>query len=190
MSTDRLGKVVTLSITLILVSSCNRMDGDDPNLKMTFSCHGNSRTKTYWSGGPPEVTTQPVSHSISFWRIENDDLQKMRSISRYKITKYSIDGRIVNTSPKVKDVTIDVETLGFFRSYEDFPEKKGRNGGSIGHRQTFEFNMITRTLEIQNNIMEWHEKEGRGQQLEQIMDTAKCELVSDKNILKEVSVVI
>lgn len=186
---DRWGKVCTLLGSLALVSSCDRIGEDDPNLMMTFSCHGQTKTKMYLSGGSSEITTQPVSHSVSFWRTENDELERMRSLSRYKTGKYSIDDRVVNLTPSNKDVQVDTETVGYFRSYEDHPKQKLPNGRSINERHTVEFNFVTRSLNIKKIRLEWNEKERTGQVHEDTQDTTRCELVSDQNVLKEMSVI-
>lgn len=64
----------------------------NPNLRITFSCHGDRTIKSYNGDGKPLITTEKVSHSITVWRRSGDDLESVKSLSRYRVEKFSIDG--------------------------------------------------------------------------------------------------
>lgn len=69
----------------------------DPNLQMTFSCHGDRRIEYFNGEGKPDVINEKVSHSITFWRWNEEKPKNgTSSWNRYKVNRFVIDGNFQN----------------------------------------------------------------------------------------------
>lgn len=168
----------------------------DPNLQMTFSCHGDRRIEYFNGEGKPDVINEKVSHSITFWRW-NEEKPKDGTYSwnRYKVNRFVIDGNFQNLTrheglkgeilenvKKTDDFHVfeqfGVFTIRLFTSVNPDPKNRGLNDYTV-----LTFNFITKTLDIdiedRNGTEVWRKT----------YDRTHCERVTDPNILKEMSVI-
>lgn len=159
----------------------------DPNLKLTFSCHGDRLTKRIEGSSPPEVSSQKVYHSLTFWRSQNGDDEALKSLSKYKIEKYSIDGSIVNLFPSNKNEKVLSERLGHSTILEN-TKWYYNNGGSLIESRNIKFNFISQSLDIWGVSTERKTKDG-DLLMEYITEVSQCERVTDRNVLRETSVI-
>lgn len=172
----------------------------DKNPKMTYSCHGDRTIETYDGYNKPETKIEKISHSISFWRSSNDELERMRSLSAYKTEKYSLDGNIVNLYPSNKTQFADTERLGFISIRDD------SGSGEVGYecgpkgcvlnkdievkvRQSISFNFISMSLRVYQSEMNWNKVKKTGQMLRETTDITVCDRVVDPKILDELSAI-
>lgn len=168
----------------------------DPNLQMTFSCHGDRRIVNFNGEGKPDVINEKVSHSITFWRWEKKKPKDGKSSwNRYQVNRFVIDGdfenltrnegltsEILETVKRTDDFHVleqfGVFTIRLFTSVNPDPKDKGFNDST-----KLTFNFITKTLEIdiedRNGTEVWRKT----------YDRTQCEKVTDSNILKEMSVI-
>ena len=154
----------------------------DPNLKMTFSCHGDTEVKTYL-----DITSRKASHSITFWRRLNSEDTSNRTLSRYHIEKYSIDGKLVRIFPSNKDQIVTSEQLGYVTLLENW-KYNYNGGGSLIKSRVIDFNFISRSLKIWEFTRE-RKTANAGQLVDEARDVLKCDLVTDPKILEEMSVI-
>jgi hypothetical protein len=172
----------------------------DRGSNMTFSCHGDRTIETFDRVGRPEIKTEKVSHSITFWRTSNDDLEQMRSMSRYKTQKYSINGNIVNLYPSNKTQFADTERLGFIKIRDDSMSDPvavvcGPKGCLVDkdyefkHRESVTFNFVTMTLQIYKSELNWNKVEKSGYPVRETSDYTQCRRVTDPAALEELSVI-
>lgn len=159
----------------------------DPNLKLTFSCHGDRLTKRIEGSSPPEVSSQKVYHSLTFWRSLNGDDEALKSLSKYKIEKYSIDGSIVNLFTSNKNEKVLSERLGHSTILEN-TKWDYNNGGSLIESRNIKFNFISQSLDIWGVSTERKTKDG-DVLIEYITEVSQCERVTDRNVLRETSVI-
>lgn len=198
MPTVRFLKVPILVLSVTMLSSCDWVDGltEDPNLKMTFSCHGDRRMETYTDQGNPDVVNEKVSHSITFWRLDEEKNKKGGSRwNKYKVNRYALNGEFQDLTRydglKGKDLenakkneSFHVfENFGVFRIrlFTSFPTiLKNKN---LNDYTTLTFNFVTRTLDIdvweRNGTEIWSKT----------YDRTRCEQVTDPNTLEEMSVI-
>ena len=189
-------KVVTLLVSLGLVSSCSWTQGDDPNLKMTFSCFGDRRIEYPNSRGKPDIVTEKASHSITFWRWTQEKRKDGRSPwNKYKVNRFVLDGDFQNLTRqdglsqdvleiarKTDDFIVN-EQFGIFTmmlttSAKSDPKNKGFNDDT-----DLTFNFITKTLDI-----DVEDRDGTDV-WRRTYDRTRCERITDPDILKEMSVI-
>jgi hypothetical protein len=172
----------------------------DRGSNMTFSCHGDRIIERFSGIGKPEIKTEKVSHSITFWRTSNDELQQMRSLSRYKTTKYALDGSIVNLFPSNKIQFVDTERLGFISIRDDSNSDPvavvcGPKGCSVDKnyefnaRDSISFDFVTMSLRIFKSEMNWNKVEKSGTPIRYTTDYTQCQRVTDPASLEELSVI-
>jgi hypothetical protein len=189
-------KVVTLLVSLGLVSSCSWTQGDDPNLKMTFSCFGDRRIEYPNSRGKPDVIQEKISHSITFWRWTQEKRKDGRSPwNKYKVNRFVLDGNfqdltrhdgldqdILEISKKTDDFRVNEQfgifTVRLFTSAQSDPKNRGANDDTY-----LTFNFITETLNIdvidRDGTDVWR----------RTYDRTRCERVTNPDILKEMTVI-
>jgi hypothetical protein len=188
--------LVILFGSVILVSSCDRMEGGDPNLQMTFSCHGDRRIENFNGEGKPDVINEKVSHSITFWRwIEKKRKDGTSPWNKYKVNRFVLDGNFENLTRHEllpKDVLKNVKMTDNFYVFEQFgtftvrlftsvnPDPKNRG---LNDRTRITFNFITKSLDI-----DVEDRDGTDV-WRKTYDRTRCEPVTDPDTLKEMSVI-
>lgn len=167
----------------------------DPNLQMTFSCHGDRRIEYFDGRGEPNVVNEKVAHSITFWRQAQENYSnEAKKWQQYKVNRYLINSDFQNLARhnglkgnvlaeiKKKDSFYVFEKFGIFKIilFKKYPDifKNNRND-----YKTLNFNFVTRTLDI--DVWERNGREVR----KKTYDRTRCEQVTDPNILQEMSVI-
>ena len=158
----------------------------DPNLKMTFSCDGDRQTQRLGGIASPDVKSQKVYHSVTFWRSVNSDAIAAKSLSQYKIEKYSIDGSMVNIFPSNKNEKILSERLGFATILEN-RRYDYEDGGYLIESKNIKFNFISESLDIWAISTEKKTRNG-DVLLDYVTEVSQCDRVTDRSVLKENSV--
>lgn len=189
-------KVATLLVSLGLVSSCSWTPGEDPNLKMTFSCFGDRRIEYPNGQGKPDVVTEKVSHSITFWRWTQEKAKDgTSSWNKYRVNRFVLDGdfqnltrhegldqNVLDIAKKTDDFSIfeqfGIFNISLFTSVNSDPKNKGFNDDT-----DLTFNFITKTLDIdvvdRDGTNVWR----------RTYDRTRCDRVTDSDILEELSVI-
>lgn len=159
----------------------------DPNLKITFSCQGDRVTKRMGGNASPDVSSQKVYHSVTFWRSLNDEAASKKSLSKYKIEKYSIDGNIVNIIPSNKNEKVLSERLGYVNLLEN-RRWDYDNGGYLVDSKTIKFNFISKSMDVWGVSTERKTRNG-DVLLDYVTEVSQCDRVTDRSVLRETSVI-
>lgn len=196
-------RFLTLTIPFVLMSCSSEISTDKSNdvpngeTSITFSCHGDRRIEYFNDDERINVVTEPVSHSITFWR--SKELRKNVGQSEWNNTtvyKFVLNNNIEdltkydNIEPdkvvklKEKDDFFVNEKYGFFeiRNFKIMESKFVKN--EFNFDRLIKFNFITNTLDIDTNDLDdsFKNKISRS-----TYDRTKCEKVTDPHILREIS---
>ncbi len=174
---------------LIALPACDKIDQfyKDPNLRMTFSCHGEKRIER--SDG--KVWNEPVSHSLTFSRVTQKKEKKDSQI-KYKVHSYILDNAREDltrhdfldegTLKKVQktDFFHVQEQYGVFSIFLSESSDPDRKVG-FSSLTSLKFNFITQALSIDVST-----KMG-GKFFQSETDRTRCQKVTDPDILKGAS---
>lgn len=187
--------VIAIAILLFSLSFENRFSirlplvgrvGADPNLNMTFACHGQRRIERYDGIGKPEILTEPVSHSFSIRRKANDEMEAIRQRTPYKTSEYIIDGSSIQILSNDKD-QVETEKLGYVRVTKHMLDERLTDDEVRKRVQTVEFNFIAQSLRVRDSRIDWNKKTNTGQLRQDDTDVTRCERVTDPDMLEELS---
>jgi hypothetical protein len=181
------------------ISNGKSNDGPHSDTPITFSCHGDRRIEYFNGDEKINVVTEPVSHSITFWRSkelnENVGRSEWNNSKVYKfvidndieeLTKYdNLEESHVNRLKKKDDFFVS-EKYGVFeiRNFKIVDSKFVKD--EFNFDRLLKFNFITNNLDINTNDLDESFKNKIGRST---YDRTKCEKVTDPNILKEMSVI-
>jgi hypothetical protein len=177
----------------------NDKSNDVPNSEtlITFSCHGDRRIEYFNGDKKINVVTEPVSHSITFWRSYelNKDFDQTQW-DNSTVRKFIIDNDMENLTRfdnleesyvekiRKKDDFFVSEKYGFFiiRNFKIVESKFVKD--EINFDRLLKFNFITNNLDIDTDDLDdsFKIKIRRF-----TYDRTKCEKVTDPDILKEIS---
>ncbi len=174
---------------LIALPACDAINQfrNDPNLRMTFSCHGEKRIER--SDG--KILNEPVSHSLVFSRV-TEKKEKNDTHVRYKVRYYILDNGLEDLTRHDfldKDTLKTVEKTDSYLVQEQYgvfsifliesadPDRK------VGFNSitSLKFNFITQALSIDVST-KLGEKFFQSE-----TDRTRCEKVTDPDILKGAS---